>query len=225
MKSITWYIGSMFIGMFSLFSCSSQPKSDPLMELLLDYQKEVSLYRQSWHPEDSAYTLPCFDENSTDSTFITLFFNSGREQEEEGKRISICCVPPYLIIGHMTLLPPPPPPMPDQEQNETEMLLLRQKWEQDSIQWQHKRDSLGHRFGPEFRGMINEGRLKVLVYGSPEDIAPFVAQHKLQYDASVFRYMELKDEELYESCINIDPINWLYQITDTLGHFEYKGAK
>lgn len=225
MKSITWSIGSMFVGLFSLFTSCSQPTPDPLMELLLDYQKEVSLDGQRRHLSDSAYTFPCFDENSTDSTFITLFFNSGFEQEDGGKIISIHCLSPYLEVGHSGPIPPPPPPMPDQERNEAEKDSLQQKWEQDSIQWQHLCDRLGHPYGIALRGMITEGRLRVLLYGSPEDVAPFVTRHKLQYDAALFRYMNYKDKELYGCGWNIDPIIHQYQLTDTLGHFVYKGIK
>ena len=222
MKSITWSISSMVFGMVSLFTSCSQPTPDPLMELLLDYQ--------SRNPTDPTFTFPCFDENSTDSTFITLFFNSGFEQEDGGKIISIHCLSPYLEVGHFGPMRPSPPSIKDCNggQNVVHMDSLWQEYEKKYLEWKywhHLCDRLGHPYGITLRGMISEGRLKVLVYGLPEDVAPFVAQHKLQYDAALFRYMNYKDKELYGCGWNIDPIILQYQLTDTLGHFVYKGIQ
>ena len=224
----------MLVGLFFLFSSCSQTKSDPLpdplMELLLDYQKEVSLDWQRLHPSDSPFVFPCFDENSTDSTFITLFFNSGFEQEDGGKIISIECISPYLEVGHCGPMRPSPPSMKDCKGGQTAAYLdsLLQKYEARYLEWQYWQrlcDRLGHHYGIAFRGMITEGRLRVLLYGFPEDVAPFVAQHKLQYDAALFQYMEYKDKERSYHGGTIDPKILQYQLTDTLGHFEYKGIK
>ena len=71
--------------------------------------------------------------------------------------------------------------------------------------------------------MICEGRLRVLVYGYPEDVvSSFLAGHKLLYNPDIFRYMAFKKEEISDRMIEYYRFNY---VVDAVGNLEYRGYR
>ena len=227
MKKHYQLLGLISIGLLGLCYSSCEPKRDPLMDLLMDFKTRMP----------SCYEMKCFDENSTDSTFITVLFEmSFAEQDSDKTFIYIWDVSPYFMRLSCAPPPPPPPPMPEiieqlplyddfgntrisTKNNATEDSLRYIEYEQANKQWDYLCDSLGHSFGLLFRGIICEDRLKIVVYGLPEIVEPYVAQHKLIYNPNVFRYVEYKYEEVGER-VNHAP-KTIYQLTDSIGNFKF----
>ena len=201
MKLNTLSLSLSFICTLLLVSCGGRQERDSLKELLLDHQTRIA-----------PHTLSCFDESSADSTFITLFIN-----RKDGDSVSITLLNggPHLLLGYLAPPLPPPPSLSAEESNQ--IMLENERY------IQHLRDSLGHPYAPDLRGMICEGRLRVLVYGDPETVSSFVSGHKLFYNSDIFRYMAYKDEETVN--MNIYPIMWSYSLTDQFGHLKYEGKR
>ena len=198
MKLNTLSLSLSFISSLLLVSCGGRQERDSLKELLLDYQTRIA-----------PYTLSCFDESSADSTFITLFIT-----RKDGDSVSITLLNGglHLLLGYLAPPLPPPPSLSAEESNQ--IMLENERY------IQHLRDSLGHPYAPDLRGMICEGRLRVLVYGDPETVSSFVSGHKLLYNPDIFRYMAYKDEERFGW--DFDLSAWYYTLLDQSGHFRYE---
>ena len=203
-KTITLCL--LLVGLGLLSSCQPKQERDVLVELLRDFESQCP---------DKRYKLQCYDKQSTDSTLITLLF----ETENDSTTIRIWDITPLLCNLYYGPIPPPPPPMPGMEPDPVESQKMLEVYRADSLAWKHLCDSLGHPYGLFFRGMICEGRLRVLVYGEPDIIKPFVAGHKLLCNQDIFDYIEYKKEESLRW--NIDAITTWYRVTDQDGHFEF----
>ncbi len=221
-----------FVCPLLLASCGAKQERDYLYELLRDFEA------RPFGRDNRTCKLACFDENSVDSTFITLFIDY-----EGGDSIPIRLIDgtPHLCLGNSEPLPPPPPPMPDviepldsadvQELSELKSLYKDERTEEErEREWleykkmiEHLEDSLGHHYGPELRGMICEGRLRVLVYGYPEKVIPsFFAGHKLLYNSDIFRYMDYKEAEIADWMIEFYKFRY---VVDSVGNLNYRGYR
>ncbi|MBQ7237239.1 MAG: hypothetical protein IJS20_00445 [Bacteroidales bacterium] len=232
MRLKTLLLSLVFVCPLLLASCGAKQERDYLYELLRDFEARPFGYN------NRTCKLACFDENSVDSTFITLIIDY-----EGGDSIPIRLIngTPHLCLGNSEPPPPPPPPMPDviepldsadvQELSELKSLYKDERTEEErEREWleykkmiEHLEDSLGHHYGPELRGMICEGRLRVLVYGYPEKVIPsFFAGHKLQYNSDIFRYMDYKEAEVADWMIEY--YNFRY-VVDSVGNLNYRGYR
>ena len=205
----TFTLCLLLVGIGLLSSCQPKQERDVLVELLRDFESQYS---------DKGYKLQCYDEQSTDSTLITLLF----ETENDSTTIRIWDLGRFLCVPYFN--PPLPPPHLDPEIiGDSAALQLKLEYEARSQAkdqaWEHLCDSLGHPYGLFFRGMICEGRLRVLVYVEPDIVKPFMAGHKLLSNQDIFDYIEYKKEE--SSYIMIEPITTWYRVTDQEGHFEF----
>lgn len=230
MKLNTLSLSLLFVCPLLLASCGAKQERDHLYELLRDFETRPFGY------DNRTCKLDCFDENSVDSTFITLFIDY-----VGGDSIPIRLIngTPYLCLGYSAPPPPPPSPMPDviESLDSADMLDLsefptnykdertEEEWEKELLEYkkmtEHLEDSLGHHYGPSLRGMICEGRLRVLVYGYPERVIPsFFAGHKLLYNSDIFRYMDYKEAEV--AGWMFDFYNFRY-VVDSVGNLNYRG--
>ena len=226
------FLSLLFVCPLLLASCGAKQERDYLYELLRDFES------RPFGRDGRSYKLACFDENSVDSVFITLDIT--KADGEDSVSIRLVDGTPYLSVGSSEPVPPPPPPMPvpltddiDELQSlgiGPEQYVDNRSEEEKELEWlewqkniQHLRDSLGHPYGPSLRGMICEGRLRVLVYGYPEDVvSSFLAGHKLQYNSDIFRYMDYKEAEVADWMI--DFYNFRY-VVDSVGNLNYRGYR